>query len=166
MPPGLAFRVPGPVYYRLRISEEKVSFLEKEGADVTHRPGRLDTAAEMLLFDLTRRRHKPTRNAILLETGDALARTYLNGAAGEALRATVAEAERLGFTVELGLEVDDALAALPWEALRLPSANGVPGERSEGPAEGSRRLRKRFSPAADEHGGLAGDRGGQRRRRH
>jgi tetratricopeptide (TPR) repeat protein len=108
---------------RLRISQEKVSLIHKEGSEVTHRPGRLDTAAEMLLFDLTRLRHGPQQNAILLETGEALARAYLGGAAGEALRAVVAEAERLGSTVELGLEIDDALAALPWEALRLPPAS-------------------------------------------
>ncbi len=113
---------------RLRISQEKVSLLYKEGAEVSHRPGHLDTAAEMHLFDLARLRHGPQQNEILLKVGAALARAYLNGAAGEALRVEVAEAERRGATVELGLEIDDALAALPWEALRLPAEGEIPGE--------------------------------------
>jgi hypothetical protein len=134
-PPGSAFRAPGPVPCRLRIGPEKVSLLDKVGDEVSHQPGRLDLAAEMLRFDLNRLRHgqelvrdataavsspASEQNTVLLEIGDALARAYLNGAAGEALRATVAEAERMGSTVELGLEIDDALAAWPWEALRLP----------------------------------------------
>jgi tetratricopeptide (TPR) repeat protein len=127
MPPGSAFRTLEPVSCRLRISQEKVSLLDKEGAEISHRPGRLGTAAELLLLRLDRLRG-PQQNASLLEIGEALARAYLNGAVGEALRATVAEAERLGSTVELGLEVDDVLATLPWEALRLPSANEFPGE--------------------------------------
>jgi len=142
-PPGSAFRAPGPVPCQLRIGKEKVSLLDKVGAEVSHQPGSLSMATEMRLWDLDRLRHGQElardaaaaagaqvslQNAILLEIGDALSRAYLDGAAGEALRATVAEAERLGSTVELGLEIDDALAGLPWEALRLPPASGLPGE--------------------------------------
>jgi tetratricopeptide (TPR) repeat protein len=140
---GSAFRAPGPVPCRLRIGPEKVSLINKVGAEVSHQPGRLDMTAEMRLWDLERLRHgqevlrdaaaavsspASQQNAALLEIGDALARAYLDGAAGEALRATVAEAERLGSTVELGLEIDDALATWPWEALRLPASAGIPGE--------------------------------------
>ena len=142
-PPGSAFRAPGPIPCRLRIGKEKVSLLYKEGAEAAHQPGRLSFETEMRLWNLDRVRHgqelvrdasaaveaqASAQNALLLEIGDALSRTYLDGAAGEALRATVTEAERLGSTVELGLEVEDDLAGRPWEALRLPPVGGVPGE--------------------------------------
>jgi len=141
-PPGSAFRAPGPIACRLRVGREKVSLL-RDAATVAEQPyGGLSMETTMRLWDLDRLRHgqelvrdaagaasakASTQNELLLEIGDALARACLSGAAGEALRGLVTEAERLGSTVELGLEIEDALASLPWEALRLPLAGGMSG---------------------------------------
>jgi hypothetical protein len=73
MAPVPAFRISGLVSCRLRISREKVSLLYREGAEVSDQPGRLDTAAELLLLRLDRLRGTK-QNAGLLEIGDALAR--------------------------------------------------------------------------------------------
>src|SRR5262249_16687889 len=63
----------------------------------------------------------------LLDAGAALTQAFLTGEAGGALRETVAEASRLGSSLELGLEfTDDRLAGLPWETLRLPEPDGTP----------------------------------------
>jgi hypothetical protein len=142
-PPGSAFRAPGPIPCRLRIGKEKVSLL-RDAEIVAEQPsGSLSMETTMRLWDLDRLRHGQelvrdaaaaagaqisTQNELLLEIGDALASAYLAGAAGEALRTVVSEAERLGSTVELGLEIEDVLAGLPWEALRLPLAGGMAGE--------------------------------------
>jgi len=63
-----------------------------------------------------------------LETGAALTRVFLAGAAGQQLRAVVEEASWLGSSLELSLHInDDTLARLPWETLRLPETDGTPG---------------------------------------
>ncbi|MEA2602862.1 MAG: hypothetical protein QOF89_3854, partial [Acidobacteriota bacterium] len=144
--PGTAFRAEGPLQARLRIGPSAVTYIDKDGATVAeHPPKGLSDRTKFSLWNLDRARHghlpedaqlhrdagtgttvpPSALHALLLEIGDALTREFLEGTAGEALRREVQEAERLGFPLELGLEIEDALADLPWETLRLPALDGI-----------------------------------------
>lgn len=144
--PGTAFRAETPIPVRLRIGSSAVVYINKDGEATEHTPRGLSDRTKFNLWNLDRARHGHTPedahllrdaaaagtatresalNARLLEIGEGLTREFLDGAAGEALRRETAEAERLGFPLELGLEVEDALADLPWETLRLPATAGT-----------------------------------------
>jgi hypothetical protein len=58
---------------------------------------------------------------ILDHIGLELAEAFFPASIASRLAGDVAEAERLGCPLELALQVEDALAGLPWEALRLPN---------------------------------------------
>jgi hypothetical protein len=148
--PGTAFRAEGALQGRLRIGSSAVAYIDKDGATVAQNPPKgLSDRTKFSLWNLDRARHghlpedaqlhrdagaagtvapPSALHALLLEIGDALTREFLEGAAGEALRREVQEAEKLGFYLELGLEIEDALADLPWETLRPPAADGIAGQ--------------------------------------
>ncbi|HEX3556935.1 MAG TPA: tetratricopeptide repeat protein [Thermoanaerobaculia bacterium] len=143
--PGTAFRAEGPLQGRLRIGASAVAYLKDGAPAAEHSPKGLSDRTKFRLWNLDRARHghlpedaqlrdaagagtaapPSALHALLLEIGDALTREFLAGAAGEALRREVQDAERLGFPLELGLEIEDGLADLPWETLRLPARDGV-----------------------------------------
>ncbi|HSG38310.1 MAG TPA: TIR domain-containing protein, partial [Thermoanaerobaculia bacterium] len=145
--PGTAFRAEGPLRRRLRITPSAVVYLDQEGNPrAEHAPRGLSDRTKFSLWEMDRARHRSAAedapllrdavpgatlresfHAMLLEIGDALTHEFLEGPAGEALRAEVEERQRLGFPLELGLEVDDSLADLPWETLRLPETGGLMG---------------------------------------
>src|SRR5436305_3804054 len=144
--PGTAFRAEVILRSRLRISPESVTYAGEEGEPAEHKPQGLSDRTQFRLWEMGRARHRgepeeaplqrdasaataqqPAFHAILLEIGEALTREILEGPAGDALLQEVQKAERLGFPLELGLEVEDSLADLPWETLRLPGTGGVMG---------------------------------------
>ena len=147
-PPGTGFRGEGVVRCRLRIGRDAVVFADGK-EETQHEPRGLTAGGEDRLWQLERARRRgpaeiehttrdePNRaGAIpaslhqhLLEVGAALTAGFLQGSAGDALRARLAEVERTNATLELSLEIPDPLlAALPWETLRLPTAEGADGE--------------------------------------
>src|SRR5215471_14298765 len=64
-------------------------------------------------------------DALLEQIGDHLGRAFLGGPVAEALSTAIAEATRLHCPLALGIDIrDEALAALPWETLRLPAQSG------------------------------------------
>jgi hypothetical protein len=144
--PGSAFRAEGLLRGRLRIGPESVTYTGEEGEPAEHKPRGISDRTKFRLWEMDRARHQseveepslqrdasaaaaqqPAFHALLLEIGEALTREVLEGPAGEALRQEVQKAEKLGFPLELGLEVEDSLADLPWETLRLPAAGGIMG---------------------------------------
>ena len=66
-----------------------------------------------------------TLDSVLADVGRRLTADYIGGTVGLALAARVAEAERLGERMELGLEVHGELSDLPWETLVLPAPDGA-----------------------------------------
>ncbi len=152
-PPGTGFRAQGPLRARLRLAPDRVSFTitrpgDAETTQVHHRPAGLDHRVEERLWQIDRARQQgsglpvtklpqgtdaevavPVAESLLhrrlLEAGSALTAAFLEGEAGSALAGAVAEAERLGAWLELALEVDGALADLPWETLMLPGPGPV-----------------------------------------
>lgn len=71
--------------------------------------------------------NEPALHVRALAMGAALGNAFLNGDAGKALAAELAQAERLNVPLELGLEIDESLTALPWETLQLPPTDGRSG---------------------------------------
>jgi hypothetical protein len=63
---------------------------------------------------------------LLDELGRRLSEAFLPASIAEALAADIAEAERLNSPLELALELNDSMAELPWETLRL-AGDGVAG---------------------------------------
>src|SRR5205807_5409165 len=55
-----------------------------------------------------------------LAAGAVLTEAFLGGPAGEALAKAVTAAVHVGGSLALALEIQDDLATLPWETLRLP----------------------------------------------
>lgn len=147
-PPLTRYRPEGALRRTLRIGADRVALLAEGGEEAAHAPKPLDPALEERIYALGRVRQRrfspgetPQRGGTeaaapvqaslqeaSLAAGAALTRAFLDGAAGEALRAAVLQAEGTGSSLELGLEVaDDGLRLLPWETLRIPRPDG-PGE--------------------------------------
>jgi hypothetical protein len=149
---GTGVHLVGTLRRTLRIAPDAVTYTDKEGDDdgssgVSHPPRGPSHGTAMKVWQLerTRRRGIPAEalraagtaapagtesalHGLLLGVGSALTQEFLEGPAGEALVKDVTEAGRLGAPLELGLEVDDRLADLPWETLRLPGTAGIAGE--------------------------------------
>src|SRR5215471_4377266 len=94
---------------------------------------------EQRLWELEQARHRTTPDdaillrgpggagldALLEQIGDHLGRAFLAGPVAEALSAAMAEATRLHCPLVLGIDIlDEVLAALPWETLRLSDQPG------------------------------------------
>ena len=135
-PPGSGFRPEGTRHATLRLGSEEVTFTSDEGT-VSHHPRRLDAGALQRLWELTQAQHHPdallravptaapgSGDAVLhqrsLAAGAALTEAFLSGPAGEALAKAVTAAVQVGGSLALALEIQDDLATLPWETLRLP----------------------------------------------
>lgn len=148
LPPETRYRPEGALRRTLRIGLDRVALLADGGEEGAHAPEPLDHALEERIYELGRARHRrfspgetPQRrgaeSAVIAEAslheaslaaGAALARTFLVGAAGEALREAVRQAASAGSSLELGLEIDDQrLRGLPWETLRIPEPDGPGG---------------------------------------
>jgi tetratricopeptide (TPR) repeat protein len=143
-PPGTAYRPDGPLRRRLVLGSEEVRL--EGGAEVAGgRPIGIDHAAEEALWNLRRAQRclgvivraataepPPAESLLhhrLLDAGTALARCWLPRPVAVALAGVITEAERLGAPLELALDVADPdLARLPWETLRPPGRDGLPGE--------------------------------------
>ena len=137
-PPDTGFRATGPLHYRLQIERHTIHLLG--GPEAVQQPANaLDPTLEQRLWELAQARHRPTPDdaillrgpggagldALLEQIGDHLGRAFLAGPVAEALSAAVAEATRLHCPLVLGMDIrDEALAALPWETLRLPVRPG------------------------------------------
>jgi tetratricopeptide (TPR) repeat protein len=148
-PPAARYRPEGALRRTLRIGADRVSLLADGEEEAGHAPMALDHRLEERVHALARTRERrlapggetPLRSGVeaaavagaplheaSLAVGAALARTFLAGAAGVALRDAVRRAEGAGASLELGLEVaDERLRGLPWETLRLPEADGTGG---------------------------------------
>lgn len=143
-PPASAYRADGPLRRRLVLGADEVR-LEGGGEVAAGTPTRTDAAADEALWNLQRAQRRsdvvlraataeatPAEAVLhhrLLEAGAALARCWLPNPVAVALAGVIAEAERLGAPLELALDVTDPdLAYLPWEALRPPGRDGLPGE--------------------------------------
>jgi len=161
-PPGTGFRAEGILRRTLRIAPDRVALLEGGEVIAEHAPKPLDHALEQTLWTLRRARRRripegshvhrrgqvevaaepaaPLQEASLA-AGAALARTFLDGAAGGALREVVTQAEGQNAPLELGLEIErGTLRALPWETLRLPakvSDQRASDRGAAGPSAGS-----------------------------
>jgi tetratricopeptide (TPR) repeat protein len=135
-PPGSGFRPEGTRHATLRLGVEEVTFTSDDDT-VSHRPRRLDAGAAQRLWELTQAQHHPdvplrtvptaapgSGDAVLqqrsLTAGVALTEAFLSGPAGEALTKAVIAAVQVGGSLALALDVQDDLATLPWETLRLP----------------------------------------------
>lgn len=118
-----------PVSLRLRLGRDRVSLVRRGRLEAEHQPRGLGVGTDLRLWQLDRlRRGRPGElQAALLELGAVLTRGFLDGPPAEALEQAVREAERRSLPVELGLEVEDDLADLPWEILRRPGFGGEPG---------------------------------------
>ena len=151
-PPGTGFRAEGVLRRTLRIAPDRVALLEGDRVIAEHAPKPLDHALEQTIWHLRRARRRripegshvhrrgqvevaaepaaPLQEASLA-AGAALARTFLDGAAGAALREVVSQAEGQNAPLELGLEIEDGtLRSLPWETLRLPAEAADPAAAS------------------------------------
>jgi tetratricopeptide (TPR) repeat protein len=135
-PPGSGFRPEGTRHATLRLGSEEVIFTSDEGT-VSHRPRRLDAAALQRMWELTQAQHHPDAllrtvptaapgrgDAVLhqrsLAAGAALTEVFLRGPPGEALAKAVTAAVQVGGSLALALDIQNDLATLPWETLRLP----------------------------------------------
>ncbi|MCW2912968.1 MAG: Tetratricopeptide 2 repeat protein [Actinomycetia bacterium] len=126
--PGSGVRPEKPRLATLRISATEVTWQPPVGEAVRHAPApnrqRLDELRWRLESGRRRGIH-PTKGpegggSLPAEYGRELGTGFLSGAAGEALRAELAEGAALGASLRLGVQVADELAHLPWEMLILP----------------------------------------------
>jgi tetratricopeptide (TPR) repeat protein len=140
-PPGSGFRPEGSRHATLHLSSEEVMFTSDEGT-VSHHPRRLDAGVMQRMWELAQAQQHPdallravatpatgSGDAILhqrsLAAGAALTETFLSGPAGEALAEAVTAAVHMGGSLALALDIQDDLATLPWETLRLPGSAEV-----------------------------------------
>jgi tetratricopeptide (TPR) repeat protein len=140
-PPRSSFRPEGTRHATLHLGSEEVIFTSDEGT-VSHRPRRLDAAVVQRMWELTQAQHHPdallravpttapgSSNAVLhqrsLAAGAALTEAFLSGPAGEALAKAVTTVTQFGGSLALALAIQDELATLPWETLRLPGSAEV-----------------------------------------
>jgi tetratricopeptide (TPR) repeat protein len=146
-PAGSGFRKEGRMRRALRITAEEVVLSDDGEIEARHPHRGLGGAAAPLLYEwrraVFRRRpedavpvrsgglaHGPQESALNrlhLDLGEALCRAFLEGAAGDALRAVVDQAATLGVPLALALDIADEVADLPWELLRLPAPEGMVG---------------------------------------
>ncbi|WP_280250213.1 CHAT domain-containing protein [Nocardia abscessus] len=105
----------------LRIEDSYVQLDTGKGT-FRHSVGGLTLEAASLLAELTEQRARHSvRPSLIHEVGTALGESFLDGQAGVALAATLAEAAALGHELHLSIETESArLNHLPWEALVLP----------------------------------------------
>lgn len=146
-PAGSGFRKEGRMERQLRITVKEVVLADGVEVEARHPHRGLGGTSAPLLYDWRRavfhRRsgdavpvrssgldHEPEESALNrlhLDLGAALSRTFLEGAAGGALRGVVEQAAKLGVPLALALEVADEMSDLPWELLRLPEPEGMVG---------------------------------------
>jgi hypothetical protein len=144
---GSGFRKEGRMELQLRITAEEVVLVDSGEVEARHPHRGLGGTAAPLLYEwrraVFRRRAEdavPVRssgldhgseesalNRLHLQLGAALSRTFLEGAAGGALRGVAEKAATLGVPLALALEVADEMSDLPWELLRLPEPEGMAG---------------------------------------
>jgi len=151
LPTDDPFRPEGPIYRTLQISKDKVSFLGGV-KEASHQPRGLQFEDEQRIYELKIIREKsfseddysPRSEAALdgsktqmddatygklLEAGSALTNSFLFGEAGSALQQAIKDASALNASLKLALEIiDDDLADLPWETLRIPEGDGQLGD--------------------------------------
>jgi tetratricopeptide (TPR) repeat protein len=138
-PPGEGVRPAVFMRRSLVISTDQVS-LRGGPEEISHQPAGLQHSTGQAIWQLHRARRRrgseqPMRaapapainpaetplHAAQLAVGAALTRDLLDGEAGHGLVRAVVAAESQGVALELGLQVVEELADLPWETLRLPT---------------------------------------------
>ncbi|WP_169789395.1 tetratricopeptide repeat protein [Skermanella aerolata] len=134
LPPGGGYKVAGTNPLRLSITPQR-TILSGDGIDISDPPPAAGFDFDDLLWRLKRAQTHwgPQRDAagasagrdglesVLYEIGGKLADSFLPPAVTAALIQAIAEAERLNGTLQLGLDIAEPLAGLPWETLRLGS---------------------------------------------
>ncbi|MDB5910589.1 MAG: Tetratricopeptide 2 repeat protein, partial [Massilia sp.] len=131
--PGSGVRPEKPRRVTLQVTAGQVKLLPEAGDAAAHAPAAVGSRLEDLQWRLAAARQRgeqPTKGpdssggvgALLAEFGRQLGTAFLTGAAGNALTAELAQAGQLGAALQLGLDVADELADLPWETLILPGA--------------------------------------------
>ncbi|WP_174188548.1 CHAT domain-containing protein [Nocardia barduliensis] len=107
----------------LRIEDSSVR-LDTGGKSFRHSVGGPTLEAAALLAELAElRARRAVRPSLIHEVGIALGESFLDGQAGVALGAALAEAAALGNEFHLSIETRSTrLSHLPWEALVLPDA--------------------------------------------
>jgi len=140
-PPGTGFRPEGPRLATLHLGTQKVTLSSIE-SEVSHTPRGLAAGDVQRVWELSQARQHPGAEIALrsadagvaggesllhqrsLIAGGILTQAFLSGPVGERLTTLVNSTVQTGGSLELALDIEDGLAGLPWETLRLPASEG------------------------------------------